>query len=217
MNKIILAILVLVTLGIFRNPGPVWLFPIFLIAYQYKDKLYKEKEIIKNKKKLKWLPKHLGKKYVLTGILIGIFLEILSIINNMGIEIGKKTLFHQKPIQDIILALGYYGILAIAGYWILRKYKYSILQFFTLGSIFGIVFEQHGKILLGLFNLKILDGIYVMLTYGSFFGLNYLIYLRYFKEQRLNPGTKDYLKSFLSLGIAYFCFLIYYYLANLLL
>mgnify|MGYP003977509971 CR=1 FL=1 len=142
----LIIILAVLTILIFNEPGPVWFFPIFLIAYLFKDKL----------SRLENLKPRLIIKYVIFGVLIGLIIEMFAIIASQSIPIGQRALFHQEPIPDLILAIGYYAMLMLGSYIMLRRYNYSLKQIFILGGIFGVILEQHGGVLLSIFEGNIL-------------------------------------------------------------
>ena len=109
----------------------------------------------------------LRNKYVFVGLVVGLIIESLAIISSMSRLPENRDLFHPDPIPDLILAIGFYIVLMLGSYFILKKYKFSLKQFFITGGIFGLIFEEHGVVLLKLLNGDILGGIYVILSYGS--------------------------------------------------
>jgi hypothetical protein len=200
----LIIILAVLTILIFNEPGPVWFFPIFLIAYLFKDKL----------SRLENLKPRLIIKYVIFGVLIGLIIEMFAIIASQSIPIGQRALFHQEPIPDLILAIGYYAMLMLGSYIMLRRYNYSLKQIFILGGIFGVILEQHGGVLLSIFEGNILGGIYVFLSYSSLIALPYLVFQKGFNKFKRKETIWKYLISLLILIGFYLLFLGYFLIVN---
>ncbi len=199
MKKVYFAIpLILLTFIIFQEPGPIWFFPIFLLAYIFEDKIKRKAQ------------RSLFSKYVITGLVVGILIELLAIINTANIPLGERALFHQLPIPDLILAAGYYAALFIGSFIIVKKYNFSVKQLFILGGVFGLIFEQFGIILL---SFSLLNYAYVFLSYGSFLALPYLIYKDNFKK-RNKISLLRFIKSFFILVFFYLIFSIYFFILN---
>jgi len=199
MNKIILILLAVLNIVIFNEPGPVWMFSLFLVLIVFKEQILK---IIHVKFKL-------SNKYVITGLIAGLIIEVLAIINSMKLAPADRALFHPDPIPDLILAVGYYVLLGIGSYILLRKNKFYVNEVFVLGGIFGLIVEQHGLVLLSVFAGNILGGIYVFLSYGAFLALPYLLYFNEFKGKR-NSSKIMYVKTLLIWAVFYLAFLVYY-------
>lgn len=201
-----ITILIILTILIFNEPGPVWFFPIFLVIYLLKNPIRKIISLL--------VPKVLL-RYFLIGLASGLFIEFLAILSSAKLPLEQRALFHPDPIPDLILALGYYTALTLATYFILRKYNFSLKEFFILGGIFGLLAEEHGKILIQLLSGNILGGIYVFLSYSSFLALPYMIFSEDFnKFKRKKSIISKYLIALLILALFYALFLLYYLLIN---
>ena len=200
---IILAILVFL---VFNEPGPVWFFPIFVIAYFLRKHL----------SRLGNLNMKLITKYVIVGVIIGLAIEFLAIIATQSIPYGQRELFHQAPIPDLILALGYYATLMLGSYFILKRYKYSLKEFFILGGIFGLIFEAYGQVFLSVIQGNFLGGIYVFLSYSSLIALPYMIFEKEFEKDKTPKKSSKlkYIKSLLILALFHLIFLAYFIIVN---
>lgn len=195
-------LLIILTFLIFNEPGPIWLFPFFLILYHLKDPIQK------------FLRLNI-QKYLMVGILIGLFIELLAIIDNLNVPPEQRALFHPDPIPDLILGFGYYLFLMLGSYLVLKKYDYSLKQFFIITGIYGIISEQNGAILLQVLGGNILAGIYVFLSYGPLFAIPYLFFINDFKQlQRKKSKFLKYPITLLILELSYGLFLIYYLSVN---
>jgi len=205
-KPVLIIILAILTFLIFNEPGPVWMFSLFLILYLLRNPIKKIISIVMPIRSL---------KYFLIGLISGLFIEFLAILSSMKLPVGQRALFHQEPIQDLILAAGYYAFLTIGTYFILKKYEFSLKEIFILGGIFGLIAEQHGGILLQLLSGNILGGIYVFLSYGSFLALPYMLFNEDFnKFDRKKAAFLKYLFALLILAIGYGLFLLYFLLMN---
>ncbi|MBW2989961.1 hypothetical protein KY358_06620 [Candidatus Woesearchaeota archaeon] len=208
MNSILKIFVVLalsfLTFIIFNDPGPVWFFPLFLVALLFKD-FFAKFRIMKG---------GLALRYVCAGVFFGLLIEFLAILSSQGVPAGQRALFHQEPIPDMILAFGYYALIMVGSYMILKKYDYSLKEFFVFGGIFGILLEEHGKVLLQVLAGNILGGIYVFLSYSSLLALPYVIFNEDFKRYPRKSSILKYPVSLLMLIVFYLFFLGYFLLVN---
>lgn len=208
-KSILIIILIILTFLIFNEPGPVWFFALFLIFYLSRKSIRKIINLLIHK---------LAVKYFLTGIVGGLFIEFLAILSSMKLPPAQRALFHPDPIPDLILGVGYYTALTLGGYFIVKRYKFSLIQFFLLGGIFGLIGEEHGGVLLQLLAGNILGGIYVFLSYASFIALPYMLFNEKFnKFIRKKSRILKYPVGLLILAFFYVLFLLYYLLINLIL
>ncbi len=205
MDRIFIIFLAIITIIVFNEPGPVWFFPVFLIALMIRKDIRK------------WMPakKKISSKYVAFGLAAGLFIEVLAILNSLKLVPEQRALFHPLPVPDLIIAVGYYAVLSIASYLILKKTSFSLKQVFVLGGIFGLIAEQHGAVLLGILAGNILGGIYVFLSYASFLAIPYLIFERDFaRRKREKPVFASYPIVLVYWGVAYVIFLAYYIIVS---
>jgi hypothetical protein len=203
---ILTILLIILTFLVFNEPGPVWFFPLFLLIYLLKNPIRR----VINFKKIK-----LPIKYVLVGLMMGLFIEFLAILSSMKLPPEQRALFHPEPIPDLILSIGCYTALMIGSYFILKKYYFSLKQFFIFGGIYGLILEEHGGVLLQLLSGNILGGIYVFLSYGSLLAIPYLLFNENFNIfNRKKSNFLKYLFALLILLLSYMFFLIYYVLVN---
>lgn len=189
---------------VFNKPGPVWLFPPLLILYPLREKIGGFVGKLTKKKNI---------KYVISGLFVGLIIEILAIINSMKLAPEQRALFHPEPITDLIFGAGYYILLMTGSYLIAKRYNFSLKQFFVLGGIFGLLLEQHGEVLLQVLGGNILGGIYVFLSYGALLAFPYMFFESDFgksDKKRKKLGFFGYVLSFLILAGFYLLFLVYY-------
>lgn len=201
---VIIIPLVVLTFIIFNEPGPIWFFALFLILYLLKDPI---------KKIISGVMPVLPIRYFLVGVIGGLFIECLAILNNLKLPAEQRVLFHPDPIPNLILGLGQYVALAIGSYFILRKFDFSLWEFFVFTGIFGVVIEEHGGILMQVLGGNILGGIYVFLSYASFLALPYMLFREDFNEfSRKKAIIPKYLIAILILALFYALFLLYVFL-----
>lgn len=108
--------------------------------------------------------------YIVAGAIFGTIVEILAILNNLGIDPAKKALFHPDPFIDLVMGVGFYAAWNLSWFFAAKKFKYSVKEVLLLGGIFGIVVEQGGAILLSIFTFGLFGfvlWIYVLLVYGT--------------------------------------------------
>lgn len=200
-KSILIILLAILTVLIFNEPGPIWLFAIFLIVYLLRNPIRKTINQV--------LPK-LSIKYFLAGFITGMFIEFLAILNNMKLPPEQRVLFHPDPIADLILGAGQYIALTVGTYFILKKCDFSIKEFFVLGGVFGLVVEQHGGILMQLLNGNILGGIYVFLSYSSLLAFPYMLFSKDFSDfNRTKSIIPKYVIAVSILVFFYALFLLY--------
>jgi len=104
-------------------------------------------------------------KFFIFSLLFGLITETLAIIDNMPLLPERRILFNPDPSTDIYLATGYYSAFALVWSIAYFRFKFTYKSIFLIAGLFGLVFEQMGKILLSLNPFAYL---YVFLVYGSF-------------------------------------------------
>lgn len=158
--KIVFALSGLVALPFALSPNPLSLYPIFVLAYFFREKINFSPKL--------WFP------YVL---LVCLSLEFLAWLGNYIEANPEPALFHPQLIPDLLLGIGFYSGWVLAWWIVLRRWHFSVLEVFVLQGLYGVVFEQDGAILLlgiSQFPLGLVFWLYVFLVYGSTMGLVYL-------------------------------------------
>lgn len=111
--------------------------------------------------------------YIVIGIVIGLFSEIVFWLGNFLECNGNPALLHPQLLADLLLAVGFYGSWGIAWLILFKKYKFSLQQIFITQGVYGIFIEQKGQLFLqGLstFPVGAIFWLYVFLVYGSIAG-----------------------------------------------
>jgi len=139
-------------------------------------------------------------KLLLLGIIFAIITEYLVFLDaGIGIT-GESGLFSQNLLFNLILAMGIYVSLIIVWYFLLKKYKFNLVQVFLLAGIWGVVIEQDFAVLLS-FNL--LAYLYIFAVYGSFVSIPFMLTRDDFDKIKRKENKVKYVVAFFSQFIAY--------------
>jgi len=160
------------------------LFPIFLMIAST-DVLQKI-----NKK----LPGSLMFKVGFWGMWSGILTEVLAILNNQNLPDAQKALFHADPAINIFIGLGYYIPLALAWYFLFKKYDYKVKDVFLISGFSGFLLEQHGAVF---FSFNPALWVYAFFVHASIIAIPFVILkdeLTAYDKQK--SGFKKYFLGF---------------------
>ncbi len=159
--SIILFLIVLVTVPVLA------IFPLFLFVYSIQSRI----QLNIN---------HFYIKYIILGIIFGLFTEILAILDNLDKPPHEKILFHPNPGIDLLLGVGFYFFIAVMWAFLIRRYTFTVKSIFVIGGIWGIVVEQDAAILLSPLTQGIVIGlfsyVFVFLVYGPFMAIPILFF-----------------------------------------
>jgi len=144
-------------------------------------------------------------------IFVGFLTEFFAIWNNVNLTpeeiMETNQLYSASPLTDIILGWGYYIPLAIAWFYLLRKYDYKIKDVFITMGIFGIFFEGKGAVLL---SLNPVMWLYAFLVHGSYLTIAYIITKQEFPTNKKQFGKiKKYSYGFLYSLLTFIPFVIW--------
>jgi len=195
-KKIILAI-ILVILGfipiiaLMDGQYTLTIFSIFVLIWLLRPVL---------KPFIKIIPLPLFFKFLILGIIFSLFTEYLVFLDSgIGIN-GQSGLFSKDLGTNLILSMGLYGSLVIIWYFLLKKYKFSLIGVFFSAGIWGIVIEQDFAVLL---SFNILAYIYIFAAYGSLVSVPFLLTKDEFEKFQRKEGNGKYIVAFFSQFIAY--------------
>ncbi len=167
------------------------IFPIFVLIWLIAPKL---KPIIKK------ISLPLFVKFLFFGIIFALITEYLVFLDaGMGIS-GESGLFSQNLLFNLILAMGIYVSLILVWYFLLKKYKFSLIGVFLSAGIWGIVIEQDFAVLLS-FNL--LAYLYIFTVYGSFVSIPFMLTNDDFDKIPRKENKVKYIIAFFAQFIAY--------------
>lgn len=139
-------------------------------------------------------------KFLLLGIIFALITEYLVFLDSgMGIS-GESGLFSQNLLINLMLAMGIYVSLIVVWYFLLKKYKFSLMGVFFSAGIWGVVIEQDFAVLLS-FNL--LAYLYIFAVYGSFVSIPFILVEDDFNKISRKVNKVKYVVAFFSQFIAY--------------
>ena len=159
-NKLIFISILVVIIGILSNDAQILIVPTFLLFWAFTaDEFESDAELtIKN----------MFLYVMFLTIISGLFFEGFAVLSNLKYPPSERKLFLPDPFLDMVVSLGYYVPVALVFALYVVKFDIDIKWGFLGGGIYGIITEQTGAILLS-FNL--IFWIYVLIVYGSFFGI----------------------------------------------
>lgn len=114
------------------------------------------------------------------GLLVlasGLLTETLAWLSNYLAQAPEPALFHPQLAYDLLLSPVVYGGWALAWPLLMRRWRFTLAEVFTIQGLYGIVLEQDGAILrqgLAAMPWGMLLWAYVFLVYGAAIGLAYL-------------------------------------------
>lgn len=138
-----------------------------------------------------WLP--LWARYTGVGLLFSILTEYFVFKEHFEV-------FHSNIAMDIFLALGIYGSLMLIWYFLLKRFQFTLVQMFTMAGVWGVVFEQNGRVLL---SLNLLGYLFIFLVYGSVMCIPFVFYRHEFEEFSRQSSKSRYWKTFLAQCLGY--------------
>lgn len=150
--------LLLTGYGLWASPMTL-VFPMWIFAHLWRDKL---------RRLLAGIPLFLS--FMGSGLFFGLLTECFAILQNINKPPSERILLNPNPLADLTLALFYYSLLILTWYLLLRRISFPLWAVFVLTGILGIVTEQMGAIMVGIFvsPFGILMAILIACVYGIF-------------------------------------------------
>ena len=142
--------------------------------------------------------------FLATGTIFGLLTEFFAVLNNLKLPPDKRILLHPNPAIDLLMGLFYYFLFIVTWYLLLRKIKFSKTAVFIFSGLFGIIVEQNGAILFGIFSNPLLGSLMAILVacvYGIFPLLAYTL-----TEERFIERRKVEPQHYLLAAFAFFLF-----------
>lgn len=173
-TNILLGIFFIITTLLALKDPQGFIFPISILVIIFRDSI--------GNKFASWSP---SKAFVFTGIVLGLTTEVFAIISNLNLPPEKKILMHPDPIIDILIGIFYYGFVIFTWLFFIKRYSFSKKAVFSITALLGIVTEQSGAILYGIFaNIIIgtLTALIIACIYGAFPTLAYMVTKKYFEK-----------------------------------
>ncbi len=139
-----------------------------------------------------------GLAFGLVVLASGLLTETLAWASNYLAGATEPALLHPQLAYDLLLSPVVYGGWALAWPFLMRRWRFSLAEVFTIQGLYGILLEQQGAILRqGLASLPwgVLLWAYVFLVYGAAIGLAYLPFERRY-------ATEDRRRGWVRLPIA---------------
>lgn len=152
-------------LGLFSpTPDPLPLiYSLFVLGYLFKEKIS---------------TMNFNLIFPLFVLFVGLFTEALAWGNNYFAKRASPALFHPQLIFDLLIGVAMYGAWAFCWGILIKRFRYSILEVFTIQGLYGVLLEQKGLIFIqGLLHLPLgfLMWLYVFVVYGSIIGLAFIL------------------------------------------
>ena len=186
--SIILFLIVFVTVPVLA------ILPLFLFIYSIKSRIQVDIN-------------HFYIKYIILGIIFGLFTEMLAILDNLDKPPHEKILFHPNPGIDLLLGVGFYFFIAVMWAFLTRRYTFTAKSIFVIGGIWGIVVEQNAAILLSPLTQGIVVGlfsyVFVFLIYGPFMAIPILFFKDLHVMNRKTRKNRHAVLAFIMLCVAY--------------
>lgn len=138
------------------------------------------------------------------GLLVlasGLLAETLAWTSSYLAQAPEPALLHPQLAYDLLLSPVVYGGWALAWLLLMRRWRFSLVEVFTIQGLYGILLEQQGAVLRqGLASLPwgIVMWAYVFLVYGSAIGLAYLPFERAFTGE---PQRRGWPRLPIALGV----------------
>lgn len=127
-------------------------------------------------------------------LVCGLLTETLAWTSSYLARAPEPALLHPQLAYDLLLSPVVYGGWALAWPLLMRRWRFSLVEVFTIQGIYGVLLEQQGAVLRqGLASLPwgVVMWAYVFLVYGSAVGLAYLPFERaYASEDRRRGWTR---------------------------
>lgn len=167
MKKVII-IVSLVLFFVFLIVAPVLvIFPLFLFVWGIQSKI----QLNLN---------HFYRKYIVLGLIFGLFTEFLAVLDNLDSPPEERILFHPDPATDLLLGVGFYFFIAVVWAILVKRYSFTVKSIFVIGGIWGVVAEQDMAVLLSPLTYGIVLGlfsyVFVFLVYGPFMAIPALFF-----------------------------------------
>lgn len=145
-----------------HDPLPL-IYSLFVLGY-----LFKEKISVMNFNLI----------FPLLVLFIGLLTEVLAWGNNYLASRVSPALFHPQLVFDLLIGVAQYGSWALVWGLLIRRYRYSLLEVFTIQGLYGVLLEQKGLVFIqGLLHLPFgfLMWLYAFAVYGSITGLAFIL------------------------------------------
>lgn len=111
-----------------------------------------------------------GRRLLIATLAACLVLETGAWAHNFIRDAADPALFHPQLLPDLLMAAGFYAGWWLAWWWLLRRWRFTTGEVFTIAALYGVFIEQQGRIfLLGLQTLPTgaLLWLFVALAYGS--------------------------------------------------
>lgn len=135
----------------------------------------------------------------------GMLLELLAWTGNYIQNPPQPALFHPQLIPDLLFGVGFYLGWVLAWWFLLRGFRFTLVETVVLMGLYGVIVEQNGAVLLaGLaaLPLGVLLWAYVAAAYGGAAGLAYLLA----GGERVPMGKRaHWIKFLLAFVLLYVC------------
>jgi len=132
-----------------------------------------------------------GLAFGLVVLASGLLTDTLAWASNYLAGAAEPALLHPQLAYDLLLSPVVYGGWALAWPLLMRRWRISLAEVFTIQGLYGILLEQQGAILRqGLASLPwgVLLWAYVFLVYGAAIGLAYLPFERHYAAEDRRRG-----------------------------
>ena len=154
---------------------------------------------------------HFYKKYIVLGLVFGLFTEVLAVLDNLDTPPEERILFSPDPGMDLVLGVGFYFFIALLWSILVKRYTFTFKSVFIIGGLWGIVMENDMAVLVSPLTQGILIGllsyVFVFFVYGPFMAIPPLFFKESLntqerKEQKLRHGILAFLLLFAAWGLA---------------
>lgn len=137
-----------------------------------------------------------GATFMSVGIFLGLLTEFFAILGNSNLPASEKILLHPDPVADMLIGFFYYSSVIVTWYLLVSRYRFSKKAVFALTGILGILTEQAGAILFGIFANPLLGipmAMIIACVYGIFPTIAYLFAENKFSVTRIVPAWYHYI------------------------
>lgn len=184
MNKKILGAIGIVLFLLSLTSPMLFILPLAITVYLGKERLAKLTGNLS-----------LSTVFIFLGIVFGLLIELFAILNNVHKPLAERVLMSPYPLTDLFYGIFYYGMVVTTWYFLLSRYSFSKKEVFLItGIVLGVGTEQMGQIFFGAISsvAGFLVACLVVIIYGTFPTLAYLITEERFSFPRKIPGLAAY-------------------------
>lgn len=138
----------------------------------------------------------LGAAFILLGTVFGLLIELFAVVNNLHKPLSERVLMSPYPLTDLFYGIFYYGLIVSVWYLLLKRYSFSKKEvFFITGIVLGVGTEQMGQVFLAAISSVVgfLIACLVVIVYGTFPTLVYMVTEERFSLERKIPGLQAYI------------------------